>query len=78
LLPSVGALLSTSAAKLSFPGDWSDLPALGGGAWKDTLGAGSVVTLNTGGLSRMDLARDQQGPGHPEFKKNIQLFHILT
>jgi hypothetical protein len=50
---SVGALLSTSAAKLSFPGDGSDLPDFGGGApWKDRLDAGSVVTLDTGGLSR--------------------------
>jgi len=67
---SAGALLSTSAAKLSFPADGSGLPALGGGApWKDTLDAGSVVTLDTGGLSRMYLARDQQGPGHIGLKK---------
>jgi hypothetical protein len=68
--PSVGALLSTSAAKLSFPRGRSDLPDFVGGApWKETLDAGSVVTLDTGGLSRMNVAGDQQGPGHLGFQK---------
>ena len=63
---SVGALLSTRAAKLSFPGDGADLG--GGGAWKDRL-VGSDVTLNTGGLSIFHLSYRQQGPGHPGFQK---------
>ena len=62
---SAGALLSTSAAKLSLPRDWSDLPDFDVTTpWKDRLGTGSVVTLDTGGLSRMKVDRDQQGPGH--------------
>src|ERR1700738_2863297 len=63
---SVGALLSTRAAKLSFPGDGAALG--GGGAWKDRVG-GSDVTLNTGGLSIFHLSYRQQGPGHPGFQK---------
>jgi hypothetical protein len=52
------------------PRDWSDLPDFDGGApWKDRLGTGSVVTLDTGGLSRMNVGRDQQGPGHLGFQK---------
>lgn len=48
---SAAVLLSTSAAKLSFPGDGSVLAALGGGApWKDVLVAASDVRLDTGGL----------------------------
>jgi hypothetical protein len=35
------------------------------------LGTGSVVTLDTGGLSRMNVQTDQQGPGHPRVSKNI-------
>ena len=49
---SVAVLLSTSAPKLSFPDDWSDLTDLCGGAWKDRLVGASGVTLYTGGLSR--------------------------
>jgi hypothetical protein len=79
LLLSAGALLSTSAAKLSFPRDRSDLPDFVGGApWKDTLDAGSVVTLDTGGLSRMNVDRDQQGPGQLGPKKIYNDFMHLN
>jgi hypothetical protein len=78
LLPSAGALLSTSAAKLSLPRDCSDLPDFDGDApWKVRLGTGSVVTLGTGGLSGMKLDRDQQVPGHPEVKKIDSFFNWL-
>jgi hypothetical protein len=72
---SVGALLSTRAAKLSFPGDGADLG--GGGAWKDRL-VGSDVTLNSGGLSIFHLSYRQQGPGHPGFQKRPFNFNGLS
>jgi hypothetical protein len=53
LLVSAVALLSTSAAKLSFPDGWSDRAGLGGGEpWKDRLVADSDVELYTGGLAQ--------------------------
>jgi hypothetical protein len=65
---AAAALLSTSAAKLSFPADRSgvDRAGLGGAPWKDTFAAASDVTLTTGGLSRWNWTWDQQGPGHPK------------
>jgi hypothetical protein len=77
LLTLAGVLLSTSAAKLSFPGGWSDFAGFWGATGKATLVAASVVTLNTGGLSGMELALDQQGPGHPEGGKIYIYFNVL-
>ena len=48
LVGSAGALLSTNAAKLSAACDGSGRAGFGGAAWKDTLAAESIVTLNTG------------------------------
>jgi hypothetical protein len=46
---SGGAFESTSAPKSSVGCDWSGRAGFGGALWKDTLAAGSDVTLNTGG-----------------------------
>jgi len=50
---ATAALLSTSAAKLSFPGNWSGRAGFGGGATgMGALAAASDVKLYTGGLSQ--------------------------
>ncbi|MDO9061010.1 MAG: hypothetical protein Q7U92_18585, partial [Bradyrhizobium sp.] len=69
-----GALVSTSAAKLSLPRDWSDRPDFAGVApWKDKFGAGSVVTLNTGGLSRWSWTEISKDRAIPSSKKDLTI-----
>jgi hypothetical protein len=66
LLESAAWLLSTSVPKLSFPCDGSDRTDLDGAPWKGTFGAGSDVTLYTGGLSRWnwsEISKERAIPG---------------
>jgi hypothetical protein len=77
LLASAAVLLSTSDAKMWFPGGWSYRAGLCVAPWKDAFTAASDVTLNTGGLSQWDLRQDQQGPGHSEPQKNIKYINVL-
>ncbi len=75
---SGGRLESTSAPKLSFSCDGSGRAGFGCVAWKDTLAAGSDVTLNTGrSLSQKEPSRDQQGPGHRGPQKISIYFNYL-
>jgi hypothetical protein len=61
---SAAALLSTSAPKLSFPCDGSDLTGLCGALWKDTFVGASDVTLTTARplAMKLDLRSARTGP----------------
>ena len=72
-------LLSTSAAKLSFPADGSESGRadLAAAVWKDAFADTSDVTLTTGDPRAELSATIQQGPGHPPRQK-ILIISILT
>jgi len=65
LLLSEAVLLSTNAAKMSFPGAWSARAERCAAPWKDTFAATSELTLTTGRPLTMELDSSEQGPGHP-------------
>jgi hypothetical protein len=54
LLASLDVLLSTSVAKISFPGAWLERADHCAAPWKDTFAAVSELTLNTGRPLAMD------------------------
>jgi hypothetical protein len=62
---SLGALASTSAAKLLLACAASKRAGFGGAAWKDTPAVTSDVTLTTVGLFAIKLVGSpEQGAGH--------------